>query len=229
MGDLIRAEGWHRVDGILLDLGTSSDQLNAAARGFSFQLDGPLDMRMDSSASVSAADLVNGSSEEMLSDILWRWGEERWAKSIARAIVRERGRERIEGTLRLAKIVWDAIPSWAHPKRIHPATRTFQALRIEVNDELERLSRILEEGVDLLKRKGRFCILSYHSLEDRMVKEAFRQNEKACTCPPNFPQCVCGKVQRLRVITRRPIRPQPDEIKENPRSRSAKLRVAERV
>lgn len=228
IGVWVESMGWKRVDGILLDLGVSSSQIDDPERGFSFQGDGPLDMRMDRSSLPKASDLVNESSEEDLVNILYRYGEERWAKPIARAIVREREKGKIVRTLQLAKLVSQSIPPWARPKRIHPATLTFQAFRIAINQELQQLEKVLEEGIKLLRSTGRFCVISYHSLEDRMVKNFFRQSEKGCVCPPRFPECVCGKESLLRVITRRPIRPQDREIQENPRSRSAKLRVAER-
>jgi len=228
IGMWVESIGWNRVDGILLDLGVSSNQIDDPHRGFSFQGDGPLDMRMDRAAFPKASELINDSSEEDLVDILYQFGEERWAQPIARAIVRERKKRKIERTLQLAGLVSQTIPSWAHPKRIHPATLTFQAFRIAINHELEQLERVLEEGIKLLRPTGRFCVISYHSLEDRMVKNFFRQNEKGCICLTRFPECVCGKVSLLRVVTRRPIRPQDHEVQDNPRSRSAKLRVAER-
>ena len=228
MKGFLQAEGWDRVDGILLDLGVSSNQLNDPSRGFSFQWDGPLDMRMDPNTSVSASDLINDLPERELSELFWVYGEERWARPIARAIVKKRQKERLNRTLQLAEIVCDAIPPRARRKRIHPATQTFQALRISVNGELDRLNQVLQEGIDQLRTGGRFCVISYHSLEDRMVKEVFRRNEQGCQCPTDFPKCVCGRVSRLRVMTRKPVRPQSSEIHQNPRSRSAKLRVAEK-
>ena len=228
IGVWVESMGWNQVDGILLDLGVSSNQIDDPHRGFSFQGDGPLDMRMDRSASTKASELINESDEKDLVDILHHYGEERWAQPIARAIVRERKKGKIERTLQLAGLVSQSIPSWAHPKRIHPATLTFQAFRIAINHELEQLERVLEEGIKLLRPTGRFCVISYHSLEDRLVKNFFRQNEKGCICPTRFPECVCGKESLLRVVTRRPIRPQAHEVQDNPRSRSAKLRVAER-
>jgi 16S rRNA (cytosine1402-N4)-methyltransferase len=228
MKEFLQAEGWDQVDGILLDLGVSSNQLDDPARGFSFKWDGPLDMRMDPNTSVSASDLVNDLSERDLSRLFWRYGEERWARSIARAIVKTRQKGRLDRTLQLAEIVRSAIPPRARRKRIHPATQTFQALRIMVNGELEQLNQVLQEGINRLRVGARFCVISYHSLEDRTVKEIFRRNEQVCQCPPDFPECVCGQVSRLRVITRKPVRPGSSEIHQNPRSRSAKLRVAEK-
>jgi 16S rRNA (cytosine1402-N4)-methyltransferase len=209
--DLIKAES---VDGILLDLGLSSFQVEKEGRGFSFKGEGPLDMRMDQRMGQTAADLVNHLSLEELEYILFQYGEESWAKQIAKAIVREREREPIETTQRLRKIVHRAIPRRFHSRRIDPATKTFQAFRIRVNDELENLRKILGTGWALLKKGGRMCIISFHSLEDRMVKETFRKLEKE------------GEVH---VLTPKPVTPSEEEQRRNPRSRSAKLRCAERV
>jgi 16S rRNA (cytosine1402-N4)-methyltransferase len=202
------------VDGILLDLGLSSIQLEKEERGFSFKGEGSLDMRMDQRMTHTAADLVNRLSSEELEYTLFHYGEERWAKRIAKAIVQEREREPIQTTQTLRKIVHRAIPGRFHSRRIDPATRTFQALRIRVNEELENLGKILETGWKILKRGGRICILSFHSLEDRMVKETFRRLEKQ------------GEMRRL---TKKPVTPSEEERRKNPRSRSAKLRCAERV
>jgi 16S rRNA (cytosine1402-N4)-methyltransferase len=202
------------VDGILLDLGISSFQVEKEGRGFSFKGEGPLDMRMDQRMDQTAADLISHLSLEELEYTLFHYGEESWAKKIAKAIVHERGREPIETTQALRKIVHHAIPRRFHSRRIDPATKTFQALRIRVNDELENLRKILETGWTLLKRGGRMCIISFHSLEDRMVKETFRRLEKE------------GK---MRILTKKPVTPSEEEQRRNPRSRSAKLRCAERV
>jgi 16S rRNA (cytosine1402-N4)-methyltransferase len=209
--DFVRAES---VDGILLDLGLSSIQLEKEERGFSFKGEGPLDMRMDQRMTHTAADLVNRLSSEELEYTLFHYGEESWAKRIAKAIVQEREREPIRTTQTLRKIVHRAIPGRFHSRRIDPATRTFQALRILVNEELENLGKILETGWKILKRGGRVCILSFHSLEDRMVKETFRRLEKQ------------GEMRRL---TKKPVTPSEEERRKNPRSRSAKLRCAERA
>lgn len=209
--DLMKAES---VDGILLDLGLSSIQLEKEERGFSFKGEGPLDMRMDQRMNHTAAFLVNGLSSEELEDILFHYGEERWAKRIARAIVQEREREPIGTTQTLRKIVHRAIPRRFHFRRIDPATRTFQAFRIRVNEELDNLGKILETGWKILKRGGRICIISFHSLEDRMVKETFRRLEKQ---------------GEMRILTKKPVTPSEEEQTRNPRSRSAKLRCAERV
>jgi 16S rRNA (cytosine1402-N4)-methyltransferase len=209
--DLIRAES---VDGMLLDLGLSSFQVEKEGRGFSFKGEGPLDMRMDQRMEQTAADLVNHLSLEELENILFHYGEERWAKKIAKAIVLEREREPIETTQILRKIVHRAIPRRFHSRRIDPATKTFQAFRIKVNDELENLRKILGIGWTLLKRGGRMCIISFHSLEDRMVKESFRR---------------LGAEGAIHVLTKKPVTPSEEERRRNPRSRSAKLRCAERV
>ncbi len=217
------------VDGLLYDLGVSSFQLDDPQRGFSYQADGPLDMRMDPAGPVSAKDLVNELSAEELADIFWRYGEERWAKRIATFIAAERERRHIETTGQLAEIIKKAIPARARRSGPHPARRCFQALRIAVNRELDALARSLKEAVPFLKLGGRICVLSFHSLEDRLVKETFREMAVGCKCPPGLPACVCGQGGSLRIITRRPLVPSPEEIARNPRARSARLRVAEKV
>jgi 16S rRNA (cytosine1402-N4)-methyltransferase len=210
------------VDGILLDLGLSSFQLEREERGFSFRRGGPLDMRMDQRMDRTAAYLVNHLSPEELEDILFKYGNERWAKRIAKAIAQERDRGPIETTQALGKIVYQTIPRRFHSRKIDPATKTFQAFRIKVNDELENLRKILETGWTLLKKGGRMCVISFHSLEDRMVKETFRKLEKGGTDGLS-PEAV------MRVLTKKPIIPSEEEQRKNPRSRSAKLRCAERV
>ena len=202
------------VDGILLDLGLSSIQLEKEGRGFSFRGDSPLDMRMDQRMDQTAADLVNRLSSEELEHIISHYGEERWAKRIAEAIVQQREREPIRTTEALRKVVYRTIPKRFHSRRIDPATRTFQALRIRVNEELENLKKILDTGWKILKRGGRICVISFHSLEDRMVKQTFRRLEKE---------------GEMRILTKKPVTPSEEEQKENPRSRSAKLRCAERI
>ncbi len=222
--------GIQGVDGILLDLGLSLHQLRKGERGFSFMGDEPLDMRMDMRTTITAADLVNTLEERALADIFFKYGEERMSRKIARAIVRQRERARITRNCELAEIVRAAIPAKiVHQQKIHPATRVFQALRIRVNRELEQLERFLDGFVDLLNPGGRICIISFHSLEDRMVKQRFRTLEQGCTCPKNFPECVCGVKPRLKSVTRKAIMPSPGEIKVNPMARSARLRVARRV
>jgi 16S rRNA (cytosine1402-N4)-methyltransferase len=217
------------VDGILLDLGLSSLQLEREHRGFSFQKDGPLDMRMDQKKGKTAFDIVNCSSEEELRDIIRNYGEERWAAKIAKRIVEKRALRPISKTGELAELIFSCIPRRFHPKRIHPATKTFQAIRIALNDELQNIKKCLGDGVNALAVGGRFCVISYHSLEDRMVKRMFKACETGCTCPPSLPECVCGFVSKLKVITRRPLRPSEKEVRLNPRSRSAKLRIAEKI
>jgi len=216
--------GWSNVQGVLLDLGMSSMQLEDPSRGFSFQRDGPLDMRFDRSQSLSAADLVNQTSERELADILVRFGEEPRARRIARAIVAVRP---LESTAELAKAVAGALRG--RRPRIHPATRTFQALRIAVNDELTVLEAGLEQAVDLLRPGGRVVVVAFHSLEDRIVKGYFRRESQDCICPPEQPVCTCGHQARLKILTRRPTQPTEQEVLGNSRARSAKMRVAERL
>jgi 16S rRNA (cytosine1402-N4)-methyltransferase len=217
------------VDGILLDLGVSSHQFDTAERGFSFTQDAPLDMRMDKSRPKSASDLVNTLPWEELARIIRDFGEERMAGRIARAIAKERTRSPIGTTTDLAGVVVRALPHDAERQRIHPATRTFQALRIAVNDELASLRRALADGTERLTPGGRFSVISFHSLEDRIVKNAFRAGEKGCACPPDLPVCACGGKPKLKVVTRKPVSPGDEEISANPRARSAKLRTAERI
>ena len=227
IGEILNDLGISKVDGILLDLGISSMHIEEEGRGFSFMRDEPLDMRMDRDKNLTACDLVNGLSQEELADIIWRYGEERWARRIAREICKRREEKRIETTGELSRIVSSVIPVRYGKKRVHPATKTFQALRIVVNDELNNLKRVIYDGIDVLKPSGRFCIISFHSLEDRVVKESFRELEKGCICPPELPECICEREPRIRIITKRPIKPSAEELTINPRSRSAKLRVAE--
>jgi len=212
------------ADGVLLDLGVSSMQFDRAERGFSFQQDGPLDMRMDPAAGQTAADLVNHLPEKELADLIYIYGEERRSRQIARAIVRARP---IQSTAQLAGIVAGA--SRAGRSKIHPATRTFQALRIAVNDELGALERVLPQAVQLLKPGGRLAVISFHSLEDRIVKNYFRQEARDCICPPEQPICTCKHKASLHIITKRPIMPSSAEVNANPRARSAKLRVVESI
>lgn len=221
--------GMGRVDGVLMDLGVSSHQLDQAERGFSFRYDAPLDMRMDLRAETTAADLVADLSEAELETLFREYGEERFARRIARRVAWEREREPIRTTGRLARIVEAAVPPPARHGRIHPATRTFQALRIAVNDELGVLQRGLEAAVQRLAPGGRLVVISYHSLEDRIVKATFRRYAGECTCPPRVPRCECHPQRLLRVLTRRPVEPDEQELAANPRSRSARLRAAERV
>ena len=218
------------VDGIIADLGLSFNQLENSGRGFSFQKTEPLDMRMDASCGITAADIVNNDSEEDLERIFKNYGEERWAKRIARRIVAFRAAQRIQTSKELAEIVCDAIPKQSmHKRRKHPATKVFMALRIAVNNELEILESFIAGAVDLLNPGGRICFLSFHSLEDRIVKRQFKDLEGRCTCPPDFPKCVCDKKQMIRILTRKVVRPTEEEVSINPMARSASLRVAEKM
>jgi 16S rRNA (cytosine1402-N4)-methyltransferase len=227
LGELARAAGFASADGVLLDLGLSSDQLADRARGFSFAADAPLDMRFDTSQGQSAADLVNLLEEAELADLLFRYGEERRSRQIARRLVELRERAPITRTSELARMV--AAVVHGRPGGIHPATRTFQALRIAVNDELGSLEAALPAAVELLRPGGRLAVISFHSLEDRIVKRFFQAEERGCVCPPELPVCVCGRAPRLRILTRHPVTAAETEIAANPRARSAKLRVAERL
>jgi 16S rRNA (cytosine1402-N4)-methyltransferase len=218
-----------KVDGILLDLGLSSHQLDTAQRGFSFSMDAPLDMRMDRNRGRSAYDFIHTLSGEELERIIRDYGEERMAGRIARAIVESREYSPIKTTTDLASVVVRALPHGTGHRRIHPATRTFQALRIAVNDELASLKQAVDGGMKRLKPGGRFSVISFHSLEDRIVKDAFRAGEKGCICPPDLPVCACGLKPTVKILTRKPITPSEAEIRDNPRSRSAKLRTAERI
>lgn len=221
--------GIEKIDGMLLDIGVSSHQLDEAERGFSYQQDAPLDMRMNPDRPFSAYDVVNGYDEDELDRVIFTYGEERWARRIAQFIVKERENKPIETTGELVDIIKKAVPKGARKDGPHPAKRTFQAIRIEVNGELDVLQRAIDEVAARLAVGGRLCIITFHSLEDRIVKEAFRKQENPCICPPQFPVCVCGKKPLGRVITRKPILPSKEELEENPRSRSAKLRVLEGV
>ena len=221
--------GIEKVDGIYLDLGVSSWQLDQPERGFTYRADAPLDMRMDQRQSRTAADLVNSCSEEELTRIIRDYGEDRFARNIAKHIVREREKEPIMTTGRLAEIIKGAIPAKVRATGGHPAKRTFQAIRIELNGELTVLEESIDTMIDLLNPGGRLSIITFHSLEDRIVKNRFRINENPCTCPPDFPVCVCGKKSKGRVVTRKPILPSEEEMRENSRSKSAKLRVFERI
>lgn len=221
--------GINGADGILLDLGVSSYQLDEAERGFSYQKDAPLDMRMNRSGRLDASIIVNEYGEHEIRDIIRDYGEEKWASRIAAFIVKAREEKEIQSTVQLVDIIKAAIPSAARREGPHPAKRTFQALRIAVNDELGALKRVIEDAVPLLNPGGRICIITFHSLEDRIVKVEFQKRENPCTCPPSFPVCVCGAKKQLKVITRKPIVPSEAEQGDNPRARSSKLRVAEKV
>ena len=226
--ELAAENGITSVVGVLMDLGVSSPQLDTAGRGFSIQHDGPLDMRMDSSQKTSAADLLIKLSDAELASIIKDYGEERYAKRVVRAIRREQEERPITTTGQLSRIVARVVKSSRH-SRIHPATRTFQALRIAVNDELEQLKTALAGMMGLLHSTARVAVISFHSLEDRIVKTFFRDEEKGCSCPPKIPICVCGRMPALKILTRKPLVPSEEEVAQNPRSCSAKLRVAERI
>ncbi len=218
------------VDGILLDLGISLHQLESSGRGFSFNKEEPLDMRMNIEASTKAEDLINSMEEKSLRNIFQEYGEERWAGQIARKIVKQRQRKAIRSSAELAQIICDAVPKKASlNQKIHPATRVFMALRIAVNRELERLDLFMENVADLLNPKGRLCVLSFHSLEDRIVKHRIKALEKTCVCPPDFPKCVCTQKKIVRSLTKKVARPTKDEIEINPMSRSSKLRAFEKI
>lgn len=221
--------GIDKVDGMLFDLGVSSPQLDESERGFSYMNDAPLDMRMDQSSSLTAHDIVNDYSEAQLNRIFWDYGEERYARRISAAIVKARGERPIETTLELVDIIKSALPAAALREKQHPAKRCFQAIRIAVNDELGAISALMDTAPDKLKVGGRLCVISFHSLEDRIVKSGIAARENGCTCPREAPICTCGFVKTLKSVCRKPILPGEDEIERNPRSRSAKLRVAERV
>ena len=229
IANILDSLGIEKIDGMLLDIGVSSHQLDEAERGFSYQQDAPLDMRMNPDRPFSAYDVVNGYDEDELDRVIFTYGEERWARRIAQFIVKEREAKPIETTGELVDIIKKAVPKGARKDGPHPAKRTFQAIRIEVNGELEVLQRAIDDVAARLAVGGRLCIITFHSLEDRIVKEAFRKQENPCICPPQFPVCVCGKKPLGRVITRKPILPSKEELEENPRSRSAKLRVLEGV
>lgn len=228
MAEELAIKGIAGIDGIVLDLGVSSYQLDDPARGFTYRADAPLDMRMDNREGLTAADVVNTYSEEELNRVIWNYGEEKFARKIAKKICTQREIKPIETTGELSEIIKSAIPAKIRATGGHPAKKTFQAIRIEVNDELGVLKRSLNGMIDLLNDGGRFCIITFHSLEDRIVKDIFKENENPCTCPPSFPICTCGKKSKGKVITRKPIVPSEEEIRENKRSHSAKLRVFER-
>lgn len=217
------------IDGVLLDLGVSSYQLDTAERGFSYSSDAPLDMRMDNRKSLDAYKVVNTYSEQQLKKILFDYGEERYSPAIASAIVKHREKKPIETTAELSDIIKYAIPSAAREGGHHPAKRSFQAIRIEVNGELDVIEPAIRDAVSMLRTGGRIAIITFHSLEDRIVKQAFASLASGCTCPKDFPVCVCGNKPKVRLVNRKPILPSREELEENPRSRSAKLRVAEKL
>ncbi len=217
------------LDGIVADLGVSSPQLDRPERGFSYMHDAPLDMRMDTSAPLSAREVVNGYSEEELTRVISSYGEERWAARIAKFIVEDRKKAPIETTGRLVEIIKAAVPKGARRDGPHPAKRTFQAIRIEVNGELEILANALRDGVDKLRSGGRIAVITFHSLEDRIVKDTFASLTRGCVCPKDFPVCVCGMKPALRLLGKKPVTPSDEELANNPRARSSKLRAAEKI
>lgn len=217
------------ADGMLFDLGVSSPQLDDASRGFSYMQDAPLDMRMDTSAPLSAADIVNTWSQEELRRILFEYGEERYAPAIARAIVRARETAPVKTTLELVEIIKSAMPPAALREKQHPAKRSFQAIRIAVNDELTAVERVMGDAISRLAPRGHLAVITFHSLEDRIVKNAMQDAAKGCTCPPEFPVCVCGKKPQVKLLTRKPVTASREELEDNPRARSAKLRACEKL
>ena len=229
VGDIVADLGLPGVDGMLFDLGVSSPQLDDGARGFSYMAHAPLDMRMDRSEGLTAADVVNTWPQEELKRILFQYGEERYAPLIAAAIVRRRQERPIGTTLELMDVIKSAMPGKALKEKQHPAKRSFQAIRIAVNDELASVERMLKGAVPKLNRGGRLAVITFHSLEDRIVKSGLAEFAKGCTCPPDFPVCVCGKTPDVKLINKKPILPTEREVEENPRARSAKLRVAEKL
>ncbi len=229
MAEVMQELGIAGADGILLDLGVSSPQLDEVSRGFSYMADAPLDMRMNGKDALTAREVVNTWPQEELRRILWNYGEERYAPQIAAAICRRREEKPIETTLELVDVIRGAMPASALREKQHPAKRTFQAIRIAVNDELGSVERAMEAAIPLLNSGGRLAVITFHSLEDRIVKLAMADAAKGCTCPPQFPVCVCGKKPIVKLISRKPIVATPEELEANPRSRSAKLRVCEKL
>ena len=229
VSDILDDLGLKGIDGMLFDLGVSSPQLDDGSRGFSYMADAPLDMRMDRSEGLTAADVVNGFDQNELRRILLQYGEERYAPLIAAAIVRRRSEKPIETTLELVDVIKSAMPGKALREKQHPAKRSFQAIRIAVNDELASVERMIRGAVPKLNKGGRLAVITFHSLEDRIVKTGMAEFAKGCTCPPDFPVCVCGKTPDIKLVSRKPILPTDQEVEENPRARSAKLRVAEKL
>jgi 16S rRNA (cytosine1402-N4)-methyltransferase len=227
--EVLEELGISGLDGMLLDLGVSSHQLDEATRGFSFRGEAPLDMRMDPTSGQTAADVVNAAAAEELTRIFREYGEERWAGRIARRIVQVRQQQPLTTTRQLAELIRETVPGGKAPARIHPATRVFQALRIHVNQELEHVSRGIASAIDLLNPGGRLVVISFHSLEDRIVKRFFQEETKSCICPPRLPVCVCNHLPRLELLTRRGIRAAEAEVEANPRARSAVLRAVRRI
>lgn len=229
IGQILDSLGIDFVDGVLMDIGVSSYQLDEGKRGFSYHQDSPLDMRMDQSQELTAKDVVNKYSKEKLETIFWNYGEEKWGMRIAEFIVKEREKKEIETTFELVEIIKKAIPKKVRMEGKHPAKKIFQAIRIEVNNELDVLETGIYSSIERLKAGGRLAIITFHSLEDRIVKTNFKELAKGCTCPPDFPICVCNKKEKIKVITKKPVVASEEEVDRNNRSRSAKLRVAEKI
>lgn len=229
VGEVLKSLGISKINGILMDLGVSSYQLDTPERGFSHNNDAPLDMRMDTTATLDAYAVVNGYSRDELKRIIYEYGEEKFAPKIANAIVNAREEKPIETTGELVKIIKSAIPQKAREGGHHPAKRTFQAIRIEVNGELDAIAPAIDSAIEYLDVGGRVAIITFHSLEDRIVKQTYQKHAEGCTCPKDFPVCVCGKKPSLKILTRKPIVPSENELTENPRSRSSKLRIAEKL
>lgn len=227
--DELYERGIQKVDGILFDLGVSSPQLDEGERGFSYQHDAPLDMRMDQSHPLSAKEVINEWSEEEIANVIFRYGEEKFSRKIARNIVKHRTVKEIETTGELVEIIKEAIPAAARRTGPHPAKRTFQAIRIAVNDELNVFEQTLHDAIELLNPNGRVSVITFHSLEDRICKTIYQEYAKGCICPPDFPICSCGNTPSIKIITRKPTLPSDKELEENPRARSAKLRIAEKL
>jgi 16S rRNA (cytosine1402-N4)-methyltransferase len=227
--EVVNELGYEKVDGLLFDLGVSSPQLDQGERGFSYHQEAPLDMRMNQSQELSAFHVVNEWPEEELSRILFEYGEEKFSRRIAREIVQTRKKAPIRTTLELVDVIKRAIPAPARRKGPHPARRSFQAIRIAVNDELNAFQEALKESVKLLRPEGRISVITFHSLEDRICKQFFKEQSRGCICPPDFPVCTCGRKPELKMITKKPVLPGPEEIERNQRARSAKLRVAEKI
>ena len=227
--EILDSLGIDAVDGMLFDLGVSSPQLDETQRGFSYLHDAPLDMRMDTSDSLTAYDVVNSWDENRLNRILWDYGEERYARRITAAILSARVKKPIETTLELVEIIKSAMPAAALREKQHPAKRSFQAIRIAVNDELGAVEQVMKDAIPSLAPGGRLCVITFHSLEDRIVKSAMAAAAKGCTCPPEFPVCVCGRKPQAKLVSRKPITSTQTELNENPRARSAKLRVCEKL
>lgn len=227
--EVLASRGLETVSGIFADFGVSSFQLAEVERGFSFRKDGPLDMRMDASAGEPVADLINNFSAESIASIIWKFGEEKFSKKIAFEIVKRRALKSFVTTCDLAEVIKNAVPKKFHKKGIHPATQSFQALRIFINGELDAIEKLTANVFRFLKHGGRFVAISFHSLEDRLVKESFVKFSRTCVCPPDLPICVCGTVPLCKILTKKPVTPGEDELKHNPLSRSAKMRAAERI